>query len=299
MVLLSAHGLPPAEIAAPLDCHPATVRRWISRFNREGAAGLADRPRSGRPRPGGRRLTGRIAALLARRAVVLAEDETHLNLLPHVRASWTLRTARPQIPTPGTNRQVTVFGAIEVSTGRWVYRLGRRCPQGHRLPGRAPPAGTAVRRPLQPARQPAERIWAALKNYVANTAVTWPGRLRQIHSFFRNRSPGQMLATAALDQPLAIARLRAELLECRLVGAVLVEIHDEWQVGERRYPVRRIHGPPHQATRKLGGPSHTRTAQGIASNGPLATSTVKVIHTAPCDLTDGRYDHTTPLGKLI
>jgi hypothetical protein len=32
---------------------------------------------------------------------------------------------------------------------------------------------------------------------VANTAVTWPGRLRQIHSFFRNRSPDQMLATAA------------------------------------------------------------------------------------------------------
>ena len=44
---------------------------------------------------------------------------------------------------------------------------------------------------------PAERIWAALKNYVANTAVTWPGRLRQVHSFFRSRSPDQMLATAA------------------------------------------------------------------------------------------------------
>ena len=44
---------------------------------------------------------------------------------------------------------------------------------------------------------PVERIWAALKNYVANTAVTWPGRLRQIHSFFRNRSPGQMLDAAA------------------------------------------------------------------------------------------------------
>ena len=38
---------------------------------------------------------------------------------------------------------------------------------------------------------------AALKNYVANTAVTWPGRLRQIHSFFRARSPEQMLAPAA------------------------------------------------------------------------------------------------------
>ena len=189
MVLLSLHGLAPAQIAALLDCHPATVRRWISRFNDEGMAGLADRPRCGRPCLGGRRLASRIAALLERpgpwtlpqirrylgwpqvsmrtldrrvrlvaiwrrpeltargdpdhdhvvaqivrrltglprRAVVLAEDETHLNLLPHVRASWTLRGARPKVPTPGSNRQVTVFGAIEVTTGAWVYRLGRRC----------------------------------------------------------------------------------------------------------------------------------------------------------------------------
>jgi hypothetical protein len=38
-----------------------------------------------------------IAARLAelpRRAVVLAEDETHVNLLPHVLASWTLRGLR-------------------------------------------------------------------------------------------------------------------------------------------------------------------------------------------------------------
>ena len=180
MVLLSLHGLPPAQIAVLLDCHPATVRRWIRRFNDEGLAGLADRPRSGRPPLGGPRLASRIAALLARpgpwtlprirrylgwpqlsartlyrrvrlvavwrrpkltargdpdhdhvvaqivarlielprRAVVLAEDETHLNLLPHVRASWTLRGMRPEVLTPGTNRKVTVLGAIEVSTGR-------------------------------------------------------------------------------------------------------------------------------------------------------------------------------------
>jgi hypothetical protein len=31
----------------------------------------------------------------------------------------------------------------------------------------------------------------------ANTAVSWPGRLRQIHSFFHTRSPDQLLATAA------------------------------------------------------------------------------------------------------
>jgi hypothetical protein len=64
---------------------------------------------------------------LPRQSVVLAEDEIHLNLLPHVRASWTLRGARPEVLTPGTNRKITVLGAIELTTGRWVYRLGRRC----------------------------------------------------------------------------------------------------------------------------------------------------------------------------
>jgi hypothetical protein len=39
MVLLSLHGLPPAQIAALLECHPATVRRWIGRFNDEGWPG--------------------------------------------------------------------------------------------------------------------------------------------------------------------------------------------------------------------------------------------------------------------
>jgi hypothetical protein len=68
--------------------------------------------------------------------VVLAEGETHLNLLPHVRASWTLRGTRPEIVTPGTNRKVTVLGALEVTTGAWVSWLGRRCAAGFvALPG--------------------------------------------------------------------------------------------------------------------------------------------------------------------
>jgi hypothetical protein len=54
-------------------------------------------------------------------------DEIHLNLLPHLWASWTLRGAPPADPCPGPNRQVTVFGSLEVTTGAWVYRLGRRC----------------------------------------------------------------------------------------------------------------------------------------------------------------------------
>lgn len=44
---------------------------------------------------------------------------------------------------------------------------------------------------------PAERIWGGLKAYVANTEVSWPGRRRQVHAFFRARSPDQPLVTAA------------------------------------------------------------------------------------------------------
>ncbi len=292
MVLLSLHGLSPAQIAALLDCHPVTVRRWIGRFNAGGLAGLADRPRSGRPRLGGARLSGRIAALLGRpgpwtvpriwrylgrpavshrtlyrrlrqvavwrrpklvargdpaRAAVLAAitarlrrlppgsviwaaDETHLHLLPHLRASWTLRTRRPQILTPGTNRQITVLGALEMTTGRWVYRLGRRCAADFTaLLGQvvtAFPAAPAIvvicdndsihhacavaefvaAHPgvhlwygarYSPHDNPVERIWAALKAFIANTATGWPGRRRQVHAYFRARSPDQMLATAA------------------------------------------------------------------------------------------------------
>src|SRR5512133_1573102 len=65
MVVLSAAGMPPAEIADLLDYHPATVRRWLHRFAIDGVAGLPDRPRSGRPPLGGPTLTPRITALLA------------------------------------------------------------------------------------------------------------------------------------------------------------------------------------------------------------------------------------------
>lgn len=47
---------------------------------------------------------------------------------------------------PGKNRQVTVFGAIEVGTGCWVYGVGRRCAADF-IP---PPAPGARRVPPGP-----------------------------------------------------------------------------------------------------------------------------------------------------
>ena len=103
-----------------------------------------------------------------------------------MRASWTLRGRRPEVLTQGKNRKVTVLGLFEVTTGTWVYRLGCRCAADFiALPDsllaafpRTPviaaicdnviihharkvnryldkhPSGIAVRRPVQPARQP-------------------------------------------------------------------------------------------------------------------------------------------------
>jgi hypothetical protein len=45
---------------------------------------------------------------------------------------------------------------------------------------------------------PVERIWGALKVWLANNpTLTIQGRVRQVHALFRARSPAQMLATAA------------------------------------------------------------------------------------------------------
>ena len=173
MILLSCQGWPAAAIAELLGCDPATVRRWVHRYNTHGVAGLDDRPRAGRPRLGSPRLGARIRRLLVqpmawtiprlwhrlgrpaisqrtlhrrvrevaswRRprlvakgdpdrdqiladlhqqlrklpdgAVVLAEDETHINLLPWVRSTWIANGCRQQVMTPGKNRRRTIFGA--------------------------------------------------------------------------------------------------------------------------------------------------------------------------------------------
>jgi transposase-like protein len=188
MILLSQQGWSASQIAGLLGYDPSTVRRWIHRYHQHGSSGLADRPRSGRPRLGGRKLTERIRRLLGqpkawtigrlwlrlgrptmslrtlhrrvaevaawRRprlvakgdpdrdqtlvdlrqhisdlppgAVLLAEDETHINLLPWVRSTWILNGHRQQVMTPGSNRRRSIFGAVDLATGRWFYQVARR-----------------------------------------------------------------------------------------------------------------------------------------------------------------------------
>jgi hypothetical protein len=49
IVLDAAHGYPNAEIARRRGVAADTVRTWRGRYADEGMAGLADRPRAGRP----------------------------------------------------------------------------------------------------------------------------------------------------------------------------------------------------------------------------------------------------------
>lgn len=63
-----------------------------------------------------------------RRAVLLAEDETTLRLLPPLRAAWAPRGQQALVPISGQNDQRVLFGALNVANGHRV--LLRRAKTG-------------------------------------------------------------------------------------------------------------------------------------------------------------------------
>lgn len=59
-------------------------------------------------------------------AVILALDECDVHLLPVLRAMWMPCGKQTRIPTPGTNRKRSVFGALDLTSGRWHYQVCAR-----------------------------------------------------------------------------------------------------------------------------------------------------------------------------
>lgn len=173
----------------------------------------------------------RVTALPAG-SVVLAEDETHLDLLAKVRACWIPRGTRHLVPTPGSNQRRSLLGAINLTTGAWHYHLATTCVSVvfcyflEQLLAAYPDAPVVVvladndtthtsgitarwlaahpRLELitgakySPQDNPVERVWASLKRAIANTApASMADRIRQAHAYFRHHTPDQMLTTAA------------------------------------------------------------------------------------------------------
>jgi hypothetical protein len=61
----------------------------------------------------------------------------------------------------------------------------------------SPEDALGLRRALQH-HNPVERVWGALKTALANRpTLTITGRIHQLHTFFRQRTSEQLLATAA------------------------------------------------------------------------------------------------------
>jgi hypothetical protein len=43
-----------------------------------------------------------------------------------VRATWIPNGQRQQVMTPGTNRRRTIFGAVDLQSGRFLYQVARK-----------------------------------------------------------------------------------------------------------------------------------------------------------------------------
>jgi transposase len=82
MVLLSAQRRSVPELATIFDLHPASVRFWLRRFEREGPPGLYDAPRTGRPREMDDTTEQRLLRLLA--------QDPYEAQLQEVATTWTV-----------------------------------------------------------------------------------------------------------------------------------------------------------------------------------------------------------------
>ncbi len=166
-------------------------------------------------------------------AIVYA-DESRVQTLPLVRAMWQQRGQQVRIPTPGTNRAITIFGALNIRTGRWDYILRNRmqaedfllfltyllaCYRDHPIivivdnysshTARKVMAWVADEPRLQllflPTHcahlNPVERIWLQLKNTIApNRLYGSLDVLRQtVFAFFRAMTPEQACRWADTD----------------------------------------------------------------------------------------------------
>jgi hypothetical protein len=74
------------------------------------------------PRARKKRALRRYVQALPARTAILAEDETDLRLFPPLRAGWARRGEDAPVPITGANAKRVLFGALNLVTGRRVFR---------------------------------------------------------------------------------------------------------------------------------------------------------------------------------
>ena len=149
-----------------------------------------------------------------------------------MRATWILRGQRQLVMTPGQNQRRSLFGAVDLGTGKWCVKVARRANSGAFVRlleclldtyAHAPALAVVLdnvnihsSRMVQawllghpqvhllygarycPHENPVERIWGAMKAHLANSPPpTMPGPVSQAMNFFAAATPEQMLQTAA------------------------------------------------------------------------------------------------------
>jgi transposase len=166
-------------------------------------------------------------------AVIVAGDECDVHLLPVLRAMWMRKGQQVRVPTPGTNRKRSVFGALELATGQWHYQVFERKRSVEFLaflehlvlayPGRPllvvldnasihtaqkVKAWLAERPQVEllflpsysgHAENPVEKVWWRLKGYVAANRLhgSIDSLVETVHEFFASFTPEAALQLAA------------------------------------------------------------------------------------------------------
>lgn len=110
---------------AGLALSASTVRRCLGRLDFVWRRPRHVLPRDPDARAKMRALGERIFHAPAN-AVVLCLDECDLHLLPVLRGMWMKRGQQTDVPTPGKNQKRSIFGALELETGRWLYQVTMR-----------------------------------------------------------------------------------------------------------------------------------------------------------------------------
>lgn len=188
MVLMAAEGRPAAQIAACLGCSDETVKRWRSRYERQGLDGLRDRSKSGRPLTHDHAKRARLIALACTRPpqseqglrrerwtyqeladqVGMSRSRAHAilrqaEIRPHLTEYWVMSELGPEFDAQAAE----VCGLyLDPPEGAIVVSIDEKTGIQAKAPTRPddpPRAGRAARREHEYVRNGTQNLFAALE----------------------------------------------------------------------------------------------------------------------------------------